>query len=1244
MNKFFLTLSALLSFLLFRINPVFAQDSLATDTLVAYYPFSGSAADSSGFGNDGEVFGATLTKDRFGNENSAYEFDGIDDLINFGNDSSLNITGELTLSVWAKGAGPKEAVTALIGKTSFSIESGGGMAPYGIALDEGSRLFTFIRNSEQVTGLLKDDLITNINEWIHYASVFRPGEYLKLYKNGELIDSLVSEVPDSIGVEASRQLVAGARTNSSNPNLVYYFDGALDDIRVYSKALSDSAVQELYLEKGWPETKYVIPDTLVAYYPFSGSAADSSGFGNDGEVFGAKLTKDRFGNENSAYEFDGIDDYIRIPDADHLTPTGNEWSVSVWFKVTYPGDRFILYKGSSTNNREYASGVRVDSLGSFQINENGSATNRDGVVTTSSLKENVWNHLVGVWDSSSIKIYLNNKLEAIDSTDLKISNFDSDLFIGTYGGAISQYAFNGAIDDLRIYNYAISDSAVQELYMEKGWPETKYVIPDTLVAYYPFSGSAADSSGFGNDGEVFGAKLTKDRFGNENSAYGFDGINDFINLGNDESLNLETGFTFSVWAKGSSSENSIAGLISKANGGYPYIFGIDDGDRVLIRASSEEGVNFPEVIYTQSKDVIYDWHHYAGVYKPSEYLKIFKDGVQVAVLEDSVLSKTYVNNEDTWIGARRNHTDIWRKYHFKGALDDIRIFNYAVSDSVISDFYLEKGWPETKYFIPDTLVAYYPFNGNTADSSGFGNDGEVFGATLVRDRFGNENSAYEFDGQWDYISLPHTEEFNVPYKTINFWFKRSGSKIDMNSRGTHGEGLAFKAFDTSINREFGIELFGAEAPFDLSFSVGSITEQKNIGARIDSAIYANTWYQVTAVIDTSSIALYLDGTMVDSTEYSVSLFTNSAPVVLGKASSQSMQERYLEGMMDDIRIYNYVLSDSAIQALYSENGWPETEYVIPDTLVAYYPFSGSAADSSGFGNDGEVFGAKLTKDRFGNENSAYEFDGIDDYIRIPDADHLTPTGNEWSVSVWFKVTYPGDRFILYKGSSTNNREYASGVRVDSLGSFQINENGSATNRDGVVTTSSLKENVWNHLVGVWDSSSIKIYLNNKLEAIDSTDLKISNFDSDLFIGTYGGAISQYAFNGAIDDLRIYNSSLDSSYIASIYKLKGWPETMDTTLTSNEIRPDIPEEFKLYQNYPNPFNPSTVINYDLPEASAVSIRIFDLTGRLVATIVDESKTAGRYQVTFNAAALSSGVYFYELKTNTYSSVKKFTLIK
>ena len=103
--------------------------------------------------------------------------------------------------------------------------------------------------------------------------------------------------------------------------------------------------------------------------------------------------------------------------------------------------------------------------------------------------------------------------------------------------------------------------------------------------------------------------------------------------------------------------------------------------------------------------------------------------------------------------------------------------------------------------------------------------------------------------------------------------------------------------------------------------------------------------------------------------------------------------------------------------------------------------------------------------------------------------------------------------------------------------------------------------------------------------------------------------------------------------------------LKTLPTSNEPEPtDIPNKVELYQNYPNPFNPVTVISYQLPVNSAVSLKVFDLLGREVAVLVDGRMSAGTHEVSFDARGLSSGMYFYRLEANGEVLTKRLTLIK
>jgi hypothetical protein len=94
----------------------------------------------------------------------------------------------------------------------------------------------------------------------------------------------------------------------------------------------------------------------------------------------------------------------------------------------------------------------------------------------------------------------------------------------------------------------------------------------------------------------------------------------------------------------------------------------------------------------------------------------------------------------------------------------------------------------------------------------------------------------------------------------------------------------------------------------------------------------------------------------------------------------------------------------------------------------------------------------------------------------------------------------------------------------------------------------------------------------------------------------------------------------------------------------EVTINVPTCYALEQNYPNPFNPSTVIGYQLPMSGSVTLKVYDVIGREVATLVNEQKDAGYYKATFNAAKFSSGVYFYRMSAGSYTSVKKLLVMK
>ena len=98
------------------------------------------------------------------------------------------------------------------------------------------------------------------------------------------------------------------------------------------------------------------------------------------------------------------------------------------------------------------------------------------------------------------------------------------------------------------------------------------------------------------------------------------------------------------------------------------------------------------------------------------------------------------------------------------------------------------------------------------------------------------------------------------------------------------------------------------------------------------------------------------------------------------------------------------------------------------------------------------------------------------------------------------------------------------------------------------------------------------------------------------------------------------------------------------LTTLSVTVDAPKSYAMYQNYPNPFNPTTVIMYQLPTNSFVTLKVYDIIGREVSTLVNEQKSMGQYEVTFDGSNLASGVYFYRLQAGSFVQTKKLVLLK
>ena len=130
----------------------------------------------------------------------------------------------------------------------------------------------------------------------------------------------------------------------------------------------------------------------------------------------------------------------------------------------------------------------------------------------------------------------------------------------------------------------------------------------------------------------------------------------------------------------------------------------------------------------------------------------------------------------------------------------------------------------------------------------------------------------------------------------------------------------------------------------------------------------------------------------------------------------------------------------------------------------------------------------------------------------------------------------------------------------------------------------------------------------------------------------------------IAEIIVYDTVLSDPDQSTIEKYLSNKYNITVTGVEDSQNKNIPESYTLYQNYPNPFNPSTTIKYSIPQASFVTLNIYDILGREVTSLVNEEKTAGSYQVQFDARLLASGVYFYKIQAGSYIQTKKMILLR
>lgn len=444
------------------------------------------------------------------------------------------------------------------------------------------------------------------------------------------------------------------------------------------------------------------------------------------------------------------------------------------------------------------------------------------------------------------------------------------------------------------------------------------------------------------------------------------------------------------------------------------------------------------------------------------------------------------------------------------------------------------------------LVAYYKLDetsGTTAVDSTGTNNGTINGATI--NQIGKIGNSFYFDGSGDQVNLGTTNSFSGnASRTYNIWFKVS-------SKPSSPVVLIGQSDGTCSDSHFDLQLTGTYLYFH-GCGAGN-----DFSGGITYSI--DTWYMASVTHDSSTnvTKLWFNGSEV-GTQTNSRNTSGSATTYL---AYEPRDNRYYSGYLDEVGIWDRALSQSEIEELFNNNsgnqypfGNPKPKYSIFDNAVAYYDFSKNALDVIGE-NNGTVSGATLTTNRLNEVNSAYSFDGTNDYMLIADTGNkfVFNSNTEFSISFWmYRTTSGSSQMIVTKKTSNQGHSvYSIFSYSDDKILFQIAyESGSNEN---FYSTTTLANNTWYHVVCTAKyNDTRKIYING----VEDASVSFGTFDigggtlqaNPFTIGGYSDLNGGW-FGGKLSEVMIFNKQLSSDEVKQLYDLsknkviypvvKGW---------------------------------------------------------------------------------------------------------
>lgn len=1082
--------------------------------------------------------------------------------------NGLDLSTTFTLSSWVK-------VESSVGNYEGIItKADGGEISYAFGTD-GTGIRMWLDDDGFVGGGVEISTASNFytaGVWT-LITITYDGNVIRIYKDGA--EQTTGDFPYTTNIaphQGSSAFYLGYWDSQSE-----YFDGNIDEVRVYNRTLSSSEVQNLYFWAPGPIADWKLNENTGTV------TNDSSSYGNVSSTFTGN-TKWIDGKYGSGVVFDNNNGNIRFVETASTTDLGaigSSYTVSAWVRTsdtTSSTDDVVAKHGTNSGASPFRIYLSSTTRNPGVVVTDG--TNTASFTGTTAVNDNKWHYITVVRNVSTdtVYIYVDGSLEnsATDPTTVSAANND-DISIGNGGASYITDDLNGSVDDVKIYNYARTPGQIVED-MNAGHPAPGSPV-GSAVAYYKFDegyGTTAYDTNTQNGGSedltlstATSSWTNSGKFGKAFSGGG----SRWATRSDDNDLDFANtdDFSISVWVKSDSATNPGSSgefYVSKTDGataGYLMSFdqngfacGLIDDDSTWTPLPDDYACSSTDVYDTQ-------WHHLVFVKTGTSKIELYLDG-SLAGSDTSIAATGTLANSLSFAVGDVNGVDNGNE--FTGSVDELKIFRAALNPEQIKTEYnqgkaivlgalstdasgISSNSSERSYCPPGDATATcspvgeWKFDENTGtsayDISTVSNTGTLNGTSLWEP--GKVGQAVKFDGNSGYISVPYSASQDPTANlTVSFWFKPT---VTIDSSIASNKGLISKAnTNTDANNDWVFFWNSADAGRMRFGTYGDNIQTTN------ATWTAGTWYHIEAVVTSTNTAnIYVNGKLdtynADSNISTDPINGNQNTVLNIGLAKVASGDLYCSCTIDHFRLYDYARS-------FSQVAW---DYALgmPHAWWRFDEGSGSSAnDATGNGNTGTVTigggGSQTTTTQAwsngsaGKYNGSINLDGNDDYVTITESDTDGEmdfnSGDQITVTAWINpsslpATDALDTIVGKNNSSNGDGYYA---QYQGNGAMEFCTINSGAFDCISSTTTPVVAGSWQFLVftvTLGTDTSMKMYYNGRLQPNGGNGNNVAPplSNDPVVIGANNGGTE--AVTGKIDDVRIYRYTLSQQQIQTV---------------------------------------------------------------------------------------------------------------